>query len=237
MSKNKKVVLFIVEGITDEDALKPIMKKILKKNDNNNIEFSVLHKDITSDDKSQTDNIKRKLVEEIKKHLNKYKLNKKDIREVVHLIDTDGAFIPSENVQGKKQGEIEYTEEEIIAKNPLDIKQRNKRKTEIVKLLYKTDQIYINIPYKIYYFSRNREHALNNKKESISDEEKSILADEFSDKYENNIEEFYEFMCFSPEAVGDEYKTSWEFILDGTNSLKRYHNFNIYLQSLERGDN
>ena len=31
MSKNKKVVLFIVEGITDEDALKPIMKKILKK--------------------------------------------------------------------------------------------------------------------------------------------------------------------------------------------------------------
>lgn len=176
MSKNKKVVLFIVEGITDEDALKPIMKKILKKNDNNNIEFSVLHKDITSDDKSQTDNIKRKLVEEIKKHLNKYKLNKKDIREVVHLIDTDGAFIPSENVQGKKQGEIEYTEEEIIAKNPLDIKQRNKRKTEIVKLLYKTDQIYINIPYKIYYFSRNREHALNNKKESISDEEKKYFS-------------------------------------------------------------
>ena len=244
MGNPKDLKLFFVYALEeifskinyDENIFYIIIAYLTKFRDDYSIYMEVDENNLNFDMKNYSDD-KKIYLNIFEKVLNKYKLNKKDIREVVHLIDTDGAFIPSENVQGKKQGEIEYTEEEIIAKNPLDIKQRNKRKTEIVKLLYKTDQIYINIPYKIYYFSRNREHALNNKKESISDEEKSILADEFSDKYENNIEKFYEFMCFSPEAVGDEYKTSWEFILDGTNSLKRYHNFNIYLQSLKRGDN
>lgn len=39
-------------------------------------------------------------------------------------------------------------------------------------------------------------------------------------------------MCYSSGGVGDEYKASWEFIMERTNSLKKYHNFHIYLQLL-----
>ena len=39
-------------------------------------------------------------------------------------------------------------------------------------------------------------------------------------------------MCNSSFAKGREYKESWEFILDGNNSLKRYCNFHIFLKDL-----
>ena len=157
---------------------------------------------------------------------------KEDIKEIVHLIDTDGSFVTADAIEEKEQGEIEYTEEKIIVKNKVFIEQRNQRKTEVVKLLFSTKKILGNIPYTIYYFSRNREHVFNNVTENLSSNEKWELAEEFSDKYENDIEGFCELMCNSAFARGNKYKESWEFILEGTNSLKRYCNFHIFLKSL-----
>ena len=229
MDKMKKVVLFVVEGSTDETALQPILKKILQ---NDKVKFDVLHRDITSDIKCDTKNIKKKLGREINKYLNISKLKKKDIKEIVHLIDTDGSFVTADAIEEKEQGEIEYTEEKIIVKNKVSVEQRNQRKTKVVKLLFSTKEILGNIPYAIYYFSRNRDHVLNNVTANLSSDEKWELAEEFSDKYENDIEGFCELMCNSSFAKGNKYKESWEFILDGTNSLKRYCNFHIFLKDL-----
>ena len=229
MSKMKKVVLFVVEGSTDETALQPVLKKLLQ---NDKVKFDVLHRDITSDIKCNTKNIKEKIGREINEYLDVSKLKKKDIKEIVHLIDTDGSFVTADAIEEKEQGEIEYTEEKIIVKHKVSIEQRNQRKTEVVKLLFSTKKILGNIPYTIYYFSRNREHVLNNVTENLSSDEKWELAEEFSDKYENDIEGFCELMCNSSFAKGNKYKESWEFILDGTNSLKRYCNFHIFLKSL-----
>ena len=63
----KKVVLFVVEGSTDETALQPILKKLLQ---NDKVKFDVLHRDITSDIKCTTKNIKEKII--TKKFLLKY---------------------------------------------------------------------------------------------------------------------------------------------------------------------
>lgn len=229
MGKMKKVVLFVVEGSTDETALQPILKKLLQ---NDKVKFDVLHRDITSDIKCNTKNIKGKIGKEINEYLDVSKLKKKDIKEIVHLIDTDGSFVTADAIEEKEQGEIEYTEEKIIVKNKVFIEQRNQRKTEVVKLLFSTKKILGNIPYTIYYFSRNREHVFNNVTENLSSNEKWELAEEFSDKYENDIEGFCELMCNSSFAKGREYKESWEFILDGNNSLKRYCNFHIFLKDL-----
>lgn len=229
MSKMKKVVLFVVEGSTDKTALQPVLKKLLQ---NDKVKFDVLHRDITSDIKCNTKNIKEKIGREINEYLDVSKLKKKDIKEIVHLIDTDGSFVTADAIEEKEQGEIEYTEEKIIVKHKVSIEQRNQRKTEVVKLLFSTKKILGNIPYTIYYFSRNREHVLNNVTENLSSDEKWELAEEFSDKYENDIEGFCELMCNSSFAKGNKYKESWEFILDGTNSLKRYCNFHIFLKSL-----
>ena len=43
----KKVILFLVEGPTDEDALAVIFTKLVN---NHDIEFDVLHTDITADE-------------------------------------------------------------------------------------------------------------------------------------------------------------------------------------------
>lgn len=229
MGKMKKVVLFVVEGSTDETALQPILKKLLQ---NDKVKFDVLHRDITSDIKCTTKNIKEKIGREINEYLDVSKLKKKDIKEIVHLIDTDGSFITDDAIEEKKQGEIEYTEEKILVKNKEKLEERNRRKTAIVKLLCTTERILRDIPYRIYYFSRNREHVLNNVTENLSTDEKWDLAEEFSDRYENDVEGFCELMCNSSFSKGDKYKESWEFILDGTNSLKRYCNFHIFLKDL-----
>ena len=47
LSGNKKVILFLVEGPTDEDALAVIFTKLVN---NHDIEFDVLHTDITADE-------------------------------------------------------------------------------------------------------------------------------------------------------------------------------------------
>lgn len=229
MGKIKKVVLFVVEGLTDETALQPVLKKLLQ---NDKVKFDVLHKDVTSDINCNTKNIKEKIGREINKYLDVSKLKKKDIKEIVHLIDTDGSFVTADAIEEKEQGEIEYTEEKIIVKNRVSIEERNQRKTAIVRLLCTTEKILGGIPYAIYYFSRNREHVLNNVTANLSSDEKWGLAVAFSDKYEDDIKGFCEFMCNSPFAKGNKYKESWEFILDGTNSLKRYCNFHIFLKDL-----
>lgn len=115
---------------------------------------------------------------------------KEDIKEIVHLIDTDGSFVTADAIEEKEQGEIEYTEEKIIVKNKVSVEQRNQRKTKVVKLLFSTKEILGNIPYAIYYFSRNREHVLNNVTRNLSTDEKWDLAEEFSDRYENDIDGF-----------------------------------------------
>ena len=52
--QEKKVVLFIVEGPSDEAAIGPIMKKYFS---NETVEFKVVHGDITSDRNVNSENI------------------------------------------------------------------------------------------------------------------------------------------------------------------------------------
>ncbi|GAB1477354.1 hypothetical protein MASR2M70_21920 [Bacillota bacterium] len=47
-AKTKKIILFIVEGPTDEDALSSILKKIFE-GEGKDIRFHVVHGDMTSD--------------------------------------------------------------------------------------------------------------------------------------------------------------------------------------------
>ena len=44
--KTKKVIMFIVEGPTDEDTLSPVIKRLFQ---NNDIRFHIVHGDITTD--------------------------------------------------------------------------------------------------------------------------------------------------------------------------------------------
>ena len=91
--KENKLILVLVEGKSDQTALNLIEKFC----ENNKIQIYITKGDITSDFKTTYSNYENVLKDFIKKFINEYGLEKKDILQVIHIIDTDGAFIPDSN--------------------------------------------------------------------------------------------------------------------------------------------
>lgn len=221
-ARTKKVILFIVDGPTDENAFGPILKRIFR---NEEIRFHIVHGDITSDRMLNSANAIRTVKEHIEFELNRYGFKRSDVMKVVHLIDTDGAFIPSANVVAG-DGKIHYGEEQIIAKNPQTIVERNARKTSVLQRLTQTAKIW-TLPYSVYYFSRNQEQVMHNKSGDLTDDEKMQRADDFADRYREDPNAFLFFLANSDFTVKGDYKESWNFIFEGTNSLHRYCNLHL----------
>lgn len=93
----KKIILLLVEGPTDEDALALVFSNLVNDHD---IEFEVLYTDITADEAMTVKYIENRIEEEINYYLKKNPfIEREDILKVVQMIDTDGAFIPSAMIQ------------------------------------------------------------------------------------------------------------------------------------------
>lgn len=104
----KKIILLLVEGPTDEDALALIYSRLVREHD---LEFDVLHTDITAGEDMTAKYIEERIGREIVDYLRKNPFIKKgDILKVVQIIDTDGAFIPASLVKQSESGKTEYFE-------------------------------------------------------------------------------------------------------------------------------
>lgn len=93
-------------------------------------------------------------------------------------------------------------------------------------------------PYEIYYFSRNMEHVLHDRAENLTDDEKEDLAFDIADQYTDQLEKFLEYLHDDGFYVCGTYKDTWEFIMDGNNSLNRYCsycNVAVFFEQLEIG--
>jgi len=230
LGKSKKIILFIVEGTTDETSLSLILSKLIEKD--NTIKFKLVRHDITTEDDVSSANIISKLSEQVKQFVTSDIYRKNDIIKVIHIIDTDGAFI-DETLICHKECKIHYTTEKIEVDNVNYIRLRNRKKTEIVNRLITTTSIYNGIPYEIYFFSCNLEHVLHDK-QNVLREEKEDYAFEFADKFSKNLEDFIIFINDSTFAINKGYKDSWNFIKIETNSLKRYSNFHLYINNIKK---
>ena len=155
-SKTKKVILFIAEGPTDEDTLSPVLKGIFQKEE---VRFHIVHGDMTSDWSVNGKNAVKTVNAHIEMELKRYGLTKKDILKVIHLVDTDGAFIPKQQVFSSETGEIRYFEDHIETGSPETIAKRNEQKSQVLHRLCQTGKVGA-VPYGIYYFSRNLERTL-----------------------------------------------------------------------------
>lgn len=228
-SRTKKVVLFIVDGSTDENALSPVLKRIFLSQE---VRFHVVHGDITSDRMSGSANVIKSVNEHIRFEMERYGFRRGDILKVIHLIDTDGAFIPDSSVKAGEGSELRYEEDQIITGNPEGIRERNAKKALILRRLYPAGTIG-SIPYSVYYFSRNLEHVLHGMSNNLTRDEKIEFADRFSDQYDHKPAEFISFLSNSDFTVPGNYKESWEFILEGTNSLHRHCNLHLLFADAE----
>ncbi|MDK2586333.1 hypothetical protein QOZ83_10710 [Romboutsia sedimentorum] len=225
--KSKKIILFIVEGITDRVSLGLILSRIIK---SNSVQFQIVFGDITSDNRTTSQNAITKVNDQVKKFLasNGGIFRKSDIIEVVQLVDLDGAYIPQEHIIKGCNEKLIYTNENIIALDVEKIKERNKRKSSVLNKLSTTSCVG-GINYRMYYFSSNLEHVLHNK-QCVEDSEKYKYADCFEEKFSDREEQFIDFIKNSSFSVEGDFSQSWEFVKEGLRSLNRYSNFNIFFQ-------
>lgn len=224
--RRKKVILFLVEGITDEISLGSILSKLVE---NDQVHFEITNGDITSRNGVNPKNVKTKIWAHVKYFLNKKRYQKQDIREIVHLIDTDGAFVPDSAIVPTPHHKTHYTLDTIYAKDLESIARRNALKREIVDCLYPSLRIG-NIPYRIYYFSRNLEHALHNQIGELTSREKNFLSEQLEDDYYGDPDAFIELLNRPEILVPGSYETTWEFIKTDLNSLHRGSNFAVFFR-------
>lgn len=219
----KKVILFIVEGASDEAALGSIMKEHFSDNE---VQFVVVHGDITLKDYVSNDNILKKIKEQTEIVKSKYRYKKEDFIKIIHITDTDGVYIPEADVREADVKEVQYYEDHLEAKNVQKIIERNKHKGDILYKLRKTAKI-DGIPYRIYFNSCNLEHVLYGQLKDYSDEEKQKLSDDFAERYEGKADEFLAFISDPVVAVSETYQKSWDYIEKNNNSLKRHTNMQL----------
>jgi len=224
--KTKKVILFIVEGVTDKTSLGGIIDKLVS---SNLVRFYITGGDITSDRLSSSANAVSKVNDHVKNFLGReIGLKKGDIIQIVHLIDMDGAYIGSDQIQVEDIEGFTYSETAITASSVERVTERNNRKQQVINRLSLCPKI-SGIPYSMYYFSCNLEHVLHNEV-NLADELKMEYAERFSDSYYKTESTFVNFIRDEQFAVTGDYKETWEFIKQGGNSLKRYSNFHLFFE-------
>lgn len=220
----KKVIVFIVEGKSDKESLNSIVSELYSDKE---IVFSVVRSDITTKFGSKTNNIESKIAGYIKKAMDEDKFLWKDIERVVHLVDTDGAFIPDDHIKYSQTKEYIYTENNIETMEVEKARDRNKQKKGILNKLSTLHKIYRGLRYDVYYMSCNLEDVLHNIK-NATDTQKEQLSHKFEEIYCDNPEAFVEFLNNSEFAVQGTFRETWEYIKRDLNSLRRHSNFHKF---------
>lgn len=228
--KRKKVVLVIVEGPSDEEALGAVLNNYFGKD---RVYVHTHHGDITTEKGNKCSNIISKVNECVKQCMRQYPFKRSDFKRIIHVVDMDGAFITDNAiVEDKDAYKPIYTEEVIRTNHPEGIVKRNAQKRENINRLIPTS-IIGNIPYHIYYMSSNLDHVLYNKLNS-TDVEKENDAHNFAIKYKDDLNGFKAFLQDSDFSVNQNFIDSWDYIKQEKHSLERHTNFG---QCLENDEN
>ncbi len=166
----KRVVAVIVEGPSDENAIGGIMKEYFSSDE---VQFAVVHGDITSSDYTTVDNVVRKIDDLIDGMRDKYGYHWDDFIQIIHIADTDGAFTKG-CVQETETETIQYYEDHMESSNVVATERRNIHKAVIMFKLYSTGKIH-NKRYNLYFNSCNLEHVLYNELKDFSIEERAMV--------------------------------------------------------------
>lgn len=232
----KKVVFVIVEGPSDETALGVLLSRHF---DKDTVYTHVMHCDITTEfdkdthEKIGATDITKKIAEEVKRWASSNHLKPEHFERIIHIVDTDGAFVAEDYVV---QGDVDapfYTLDKILCPVRENIIERNSRKAKNLSRLASTPTIW-KVPYNAYYMSCNLDHVLYNKQNS-NDKDKENDAIKFALHYRESIPDFIDFISKSdfsykmkPElSLTENHKESWKEIQVGSNSLERRTNFGL----------
>lgn len=228
----KKIIFVIVEGPSDEAAIGVLLNRFYR-NNSREVYVHVTHCDITTKSASRPeDNIITEIAGLVQKYA-KRRFNPKDFSQIIHITDTDGAFIPNDAVTEDPAAiNPVYSITEIRTQSKKGIETRNRYKRENLDKLSATPEIW-KIPYRIYYMSCNLDHVLYGKLNS-PDEEKENDSYAFAKKYRDDIPGFIRFVSESDFSVMNNYRQSWQYICEGLHSLERHSNCGLIFKTEDR---
>lgn len=219
----KKIIFIIVEGPSDETALALFFTHFYA---NEYMHIEVLRYDITTKSGVNSSNILSAVGKVIKNYAQANHFKNSDFQEIIHITDTDGAFIENTNIiEDEKLETLQYSITEIRTPNKANIEKRNQQKSTNLAQLSTCHTIW-KIPYRIFYMSCNLDHVLYNKLNS-SPSDKKQDAYTFAKKYKEDIQGFITFVSQSDFAVPGNYSDTWKYIKQDLHSLERHTNLGL----------
>lgn len=222
----KKVVILLVEGDTDETLLIERLRQLFNDKE---IRFEPYRGDIFYQIDQKSKPIKKLIGDKVKEVLIKRRFNSSDILVVLHILDTDGCFVGPSNItiDAEQNGLTKYLEGCISVSSETQkgkMEERNLVRSRNIQIM-KSAAYISTFSYQLYYFSRNLEHVLFNE---MNPEKGSKMekVEDFLDDLTMPVEEFLNQFMPVPrnESCEDTYKASWDFISEDINSLKRATN-------------
>lgn len=233
----KKYLLFIVEGQNDKKEIQAMLRSYYPNEMNELYEdaYKINNGDITSNRLNNEKNIVKVLTDLVIRWRNgegdpNQKILTSDIKQIIHIVDLDGTFIPEESIIESDAGKIKYTDNSIECMTRSDVVGRNRKKGSIIRRLSAIHQI-DNIPYTIFFASRNMDHVLFDAPDS-SQREKSDNAWKFIAACKKNSDIIADTIFKEGIGTDKDYAESWEEIQCDFKSLQRHTNLNIMLQSI-----
>ena len=226
----KKVVLFIVEGETDELALGASLNRLFAADASSEVKFEIFRGDlITNRDNGRgcaPNDVKTRVRDQARQYLAKQKYKWSDLDTVVYLTDTDGAFVDASSVvENDKLRHVVYYLDRIETPHAASIVARNDNKAACLKILSRNGYLTFSkqrVKFMACYMSRNLEHALSDYSGEATPSQKQDLSRAFSAKFRRDPHGFSEFInCIAPEGS---YSDSWDFIAQDIHSLERGSN-------------
>ena len=95
----KKIVLVIVEGPSDNAALGVMLNQVY---DKDSVYVYIMHGDITTRTGVTSQNIISKIGNEVRGYAKSHHYTAKDFKQIIHIVDTDGAYIPDDKIMEKE---------------------------------------------------------------------------------------------------------------------------------------
>ncbi|MBR4335496.1 MAG: hypothetical protein IKP74_03485 [Clostridia bacterium] len=225
---SKKFILFLVEGKNDEREIGAILHTPVFDRFRDKYQPIILPNggDITMSPNSIQGKLNNQLLSFRKSGVPFHNIRVDEIQEFVQIVDTDGVFIPSENVVRGGSSSFLYTDTTIITTNDCGAVGRNRKKAEILRTLSTIDQVG-NVPYSVYYASCNMDHVLFGNRNPPPNV-KTGCSWGFVEKCASDPSILNE-SIFKPGIMAEgTYADSWSFIQQGCNSLQRHTNFNLF---------
>ena len=155
----KKVVLVIVEGTSDDTALGIGLSQVF---DRDKVYIHIMHGDITTRKGITAANIVSKIGNVVRTYAKSQHYRADDFKQIIHIVDTDGAFIPDEKIFGDADlNGVMYASDGIYAADVEAIKWRNVQKRDNLYRLrtqgiYRAGDEFIRTAYKYLHLHKRR---------------------------------------------------------------------------------